>query len=45
MKDYLFVSYNIDAGNIAMSKNFKKMFKDKFDFYDFVPHKKNKLFK
>jgi hypothetical protein len=44
MKDYLFVSYNIDAGNIAMSKNFKKMFKDKFDFYDFVPYKKKRKF-
>ncbi len=44
MKDYLFVSYNIDAGNIAMSKNFKKFFKDKFDFYDFVPYKKKRKF-
>ena len=32
MKKYLLVNYFIDAGNIILGKNFKKLFRNEFDF-------------
>lgn len=42
MKKYLLVNYFIDAGNIILGKNFKKLFRNEFDFYNFELKKNNR---